>query len=191
MVKVDVFKETPEQPGSANLGGRRSRRLGSTRGLSPAAGLGNGWVRVFSGLEQQQETRGTLVYLTHGTTVRDICRDLVLTEDVSIWMQVTTSLTWSRTLLKKLVAHQLVKNHPALNGTRKLNNHPLQTPPRTPILSDVSPVHVLSNDFFKVHFNIILPSAPRSVSFSFTHKYPVCISPLPRMCHMSRPFRSF
>lgn len=91
MVKVDVFKETLEQPGSSNLGGRRSRRLGSTRGLSPAAGLGNGWVRVFSGLEQQQETRGTLVYLTHGTTVRDICHDLVLTEDVSIWMQVTSS----------------------------------------------------------------------------------------------------
>jgi serine acetyltransferase len=91
MVKVDVFKETLEQPGSSNLGGRRSRRLGSTRGLSPAAGLGNGWVRVFSGLEQQQETRGTLVYLTHGTTVRVICHDLVLTEDVSIWMQVTSS----------------------------------------------------------------------------------------------------
>jgi len=99
MVKVDVFKETLEQPGSAHLGGRRSRRLGSTRGLSPAAGLGNGWVRVFSGLEQQQETRGTLVYLTHGTTVRDICRDLVLTEDISIWMQVTSSLTWSRAVL--------------------------------------------------------------------------------------------
>jgi hypothetical protein len=47
-------------------------------------------------MEQQQETRGTLVYLTHGTTVRDICHDLVLTEDVSIWMQVTTSITtWS------------------------------------------------------------------------------------------------
>lgn len=138
MVKVDVFKETLE-PGSGNLGRRRSRRLGSTRGLSPAAGLGNGWVRVFSGLEQQQETRGTLVYLTHGTTVRDICRDLVLTEDVSIWMQVTASLTtWSKALIKQLVAHQLVKQHRAINGPRKLHNHPLQTPPLAPTLSDVS-----------------------------------------------------
>jgi ABC-type lipoprotein export system ATPase subunit len=43
---------------------------------------------VFSGLQQQQETRGTLVFLTHNTNVKDICRDLVLTEDISIWMQV-------------------------------------------------------------------------------------------------------
>jgi hypothetical protein len=88
MVKVDVIEVKPEQHGGGNLGRRRSRRLGSTRGLRPAAGQSNGWVRVFSGLQQQQETRGTLVYLTHNTTVRDICRDLVLTEDVSIWMQV-------------------------------------------------------------------------------------------------------
>ena len=119
MVKVDVIDETLEQPGSGNLGRRRSRRLGSTRGLSPAVGLGNGWVRVFSGLEQQHETRGTLVYLTHGATVRDICRDLVLTEDLSIWMQVTNALTpSSRVLLKKLTVYQLVKKFPALNGIR-------------------------------------------------------------------------
>jgi hypothetical protein len=88
MVKVDVIEEKPEQHGGGNLGRRRSRRLGSTRGLRPPPGQNNGWVRVFSGLQQQQETKGTLVYLTHNTTVRDICRDLLLTEDISIWMQV-------------------------------------------------------------------------------------------------------
>lgn len=44
-----------------------------------------GWVRVFGGTN---DSRGTLVYLTLTTTVRDICRDLVLTEEASIWVQV-------------------------------------------------------------------------------------------------------
>jgi hypothetical protein len=91
MVKVDVIEVKPEQHGGEDLGRRRSRRLGSTRGLKPAAGQTNGWLRVFNGLQQQQETRGTLVYLTHDTTVKDICRDLVLSEHYSIWMQVLTA----------------------------------------------------------------------------------------------------
>lgn len=105
MVKVDVTEVKPEHVGG-ELGRRRSRRLGSTRGLRPPTGhTNNGWVRVFNGLQQQQETRGTLVYLTRDTTVRDICRDLVLTEHVSIWMQVlvTHSIGWSMNFLPSII----------------------------------------------------------------------------------------
>ncbi|XP_075214824.1 PH domain leucine-rich repeat protein phosphatase isoform X2 [Lycorma delicatula] len=43
-----------------------------------------GWVRVFS---DEDDTPGTLVYLTHNTCVRDVCRDLVLAEYLTIWIQ--------------------------------------------------------------------------------------------------------
>ncbi|XP_068084838.1 protein phosphatase PHLPP-like protein [Anabrus simplex] len=107
MVKVNIIEVKPivnsnsavdekkeGEIGSFRLPARRhSRRLASTRGLSAiqrSPGISvdtlSGWVRVFTGAEERSD-RGTLVYLTETTNVRDVCRDLVLTEDVSIWVQ--------------------------------------------------------------------------------------------------------
>lgn len=47
-------------------------------------GESSGWVRVFSG----EDGNGTLVYLTRTTGVKDVCRDLVLPEYLTVWLQV-------------------------------------------------------------------------------------------------------
>jgi len=55
-------------------------------------------------------------------------------------------------------------------------------------------VYAFPSSVFKIRFNIIPLSTPRSamgsVSFQFPHKHPACISLLHRMCHVpnqSRP----
>ena len=52
-------------------------------------------------------------------------------------------------------------------------------------VSQITPVHVLSKYFLKIHFNITLPSAPRfsklSLSIRVSHKISCAI---PRTCHM-------
>ncbi|XP_039279477.1 protein phosphatase PHLPP-like protein isoform X1 [Nilaparvata lugens] len=45
-----------------------------------------GWVRVFND-EEDVDAPGTLVYLTNTTIVRDICRDLVLADHLTLWLQ--------------------------------------------------------------------------------------------------------
>jgi len=55
-----------------------------------------------------------------------------------------------------------------------------RTPP-DPILSQIDPVHIPSSYLQKIHFNIILPSTPRSskrsLSLRFPHQLPVHNSP--------------
>ena len=57
----------------------------------------------------------------------------------------------------------------------------LWNPPSVPILSHSNPVHI-SFHFLKIHFNIILPSMPRSSNWSlylrFPYQNPVHTSPL-------------
>jgi len=64
-------------------------------------------------------------------------------------------------------------------------------PPPVPILSQIDPVLTPTSHFLKIHFNIILPSAPgspqRSLSFRFLHQNPLHVSPLPHTRHMPRP----
>jgi hypothetical protein len=59
-----------------------------------------------------------------------------------------------------------------------------------PVLSHMSPVHILLLYLFKIHFNI-LPSVPRSskqsLSFTFTHKNPIWISFLSHVFRMPCP----
>ena len=50
------------------------------------------------------------------------------------------------------------------------------------------------SNFLKIHFNIMLPCAPRYsnclLSQRFPHQNPVCTSPLLYTCYMTRPFHS-
>jgi len=62
-----------------------------------------------------------------------------------------------------------------------LNNSPLYVP----ILSKMNPVRTFPLYFFKIHFNIIYPSAPTSLGFPI--KYAVTLSLFPAKCHMPQP----
>ncbi|XP_053596698.1 PH domain leucine-rich repeat protein phosphatase 1 [Microplitis demolitor] len=50
-------------------------------GVGIDVGLGNGWVRIHTGIES------SLVYLTLDTTAKDICRDMLLGDELSIYIQ--------------------------------------------------------------------------------------------------------
>ena len=57
------------------------------------------------------------------------------------------------------------------------------------------PGHAHTFHFLNIYFNTILPSMPGSsncsLSLSFPHQNPVCISPLPHTCYMSCPSHSY
>ncbi|XP_043275194.1 uncharacterized protein Phlpp [Venturia canescens] len=50
-------------------------------GVGIDVGTGNGWVRIHTGIES------SLVYLTLDTTAKDVCRDMLLGEELSIFIQ--------------------------------------------------------------------------------------------------------
>ena len=53
------------------------------------------------------------------------------------------------------------------------------------ILSQINPVHVLPSNFFKIYFNIILPSTPTSPKWFLFSGFP---PPKPRMSLSSLPY---
>ena len=62
------------------------------------------------------------------------------------------------------------------------------------ILRQINPVHDFPSYNFKSHFNIIIPSTPCSSKWSHSlrspHQNPVCTSPLPPTCYMTRQYNS-
>ena len=67
--------------------------------------------------------------------------------------------------------------------------------PPVPIQSQNNPVHASPFHFLKIHFNIILPSMPRSskcsLSTRYTHQNPICTLPVLHTCHKPCPSRSW
>ena len=70
----------------------------------------------------------------------------------------------------------------------RIHYHVHNSPQVVPVLSQINPLHTLQSNLFKIHFNIILLSMPKSskwyLSFRFPHQNPVCISLLPCTQHM-------
>jgi hypothetical protein len=66
-----------------------------------------------------------------------------------------------------------------------------KSPQIVPILSELNPVHILPYDFFKIDFNINLPSTLKSfkmsLPLSFTNKNPVYIFHISHACYMPQP----
>jgi hypothetical protein len=66
------------------------------------------------------------------------------------------------------------------------------SPSPVPILSQINPAPSFPSHFLKIHFNIIIPSMPRSSSWSFSLGYPyrnhVCTSPVPHTWHIQHKF---
>jgi hypothetical protein len=64
-----------------------------------------------------------------------------------------------------------------------------KSPPLIPILSQINPTHTVSSYLYKIHFNIVHPPTPWSsqwsLTFWFSHQYPICIHLLPirATCH--------
>ena len=67
-------------------------------------------------------------------------------------------------------------------------------PPPVPTLGQLDPFHTPTPHVLKIHFNIILPSAPGSPQWSLSlrlpHQNPVHASPLPHMHHTPCPSNS-
>lgn len=55
-------------------------------GVGVDVGNGSGWVRIHTGIES------SLVYLTLDTTAKDVCRDMLLGDDLSLFVQVNGNL---------------------------------------------------------------------------------------------------
>lgn len=56
-------------------------------GVGVDVGNGSGWVRIHTGIES------SLVYLTLDTTAKDVCRDMLLGDELSLFVQVNGSAT--------------------------------------------------------------------------------------------------
>jgi hypothetical protein len=68
-------------------------------------------------------------------------------------------------------------------------------PPPVPILNQNNPVHASPSHFLNIHFNVILPSNPRSSKCLSPSGLPdrnlVCTSPFPHTCYIPCTFLSF
>jgi hypothetical protein len=71
----------------------------------------------------------------------------------------------SRVLLEVLRVAHLVNKIPIFYGTRKFIRPPLDA-----TLSQINPVDSLTTQFFKIHFNIILPFTTASLKWSLARK---------------------
>ena len=80
---------------------------------------------------------------------------------------------FSRVLLEKLTAFQLLKKFPAFYGTRKVHCRIHKCPPPVPILGQLDPVRAPTSNFLKIHLNIILPSTPGSSKWSLSLRLPL------------------
>jgi hypothetical protein len=100
----------------------------------------------------------------------------------------TNRLHWADSFFWEINTSSAKTEIPRILRSPKIHYRALQNPPPCPYpvpdRSSPRPPYCV----FKIHFNIILPSTPRSstlpLSLRFPHQNRVCASPLPHTCHM-------
>jgi len=95
--------------------------------------------------------------------------------------------TWRRFLPKKLTGAQLVTKFPTF-WISKVHYCIHKHPPLVHVLSYINPVHASPSHLLKIHFNIVLPSLPRSPKWPLSLSSPTKI--LYAHVHMSNPSHS-
>jgi hypothetical protein len=98
------------------------------------------------------------IFITYVTVHND--------KDIMKTLPVYLLTPWWRILFEKLFVTQLVKKYPAFLQNPKVHHHVHKSPPLDPILSQMNPAHPIDPYLQKVHFNVILPSRPRSSQWS-------------------------
>ena len=110
--------------------------------------------------------------------------------DLNTFRSVTINLFFIVSLKTQLTVPQLVKTFTAFYWNRKLitvfTKAQHVSLPRTRSIQSMPS----QNDFFKIHFNIILPSTPRSSKCKFPHQHTICNSFLPHPRRKTRPSNS-
>jgi len=88
-------------------------------------------------------------------------------------------------------SHSTSQEIPCLLWNSKVHYRVQKRPPVNTILSQMSPDHNLTHYSFMIHFNIILPSKPRSPKLCLTFRFPdlsvKCDSHSPHAYYMPRP----
>ena len=91
-------------------------------------------------------------------------------------------------LLENVTAPRLVKKFNRILWNPKVYYRFHKSPPLFPMMSQANHVHALPINCLKIHFNITLPTTPRSskwsLSFGFPHQNRACICLSPRVCYM-------
>lgn len=77
-------------------------------------------------------------------------------------VKTATVTPYSRIILDKPIVVQLVKKCSANIGNHKVHCHVHKIPPLDPIRKYINLIQILKSCLFKIHFNIILPSAATS-----------------------------
>ena len=104
-----------------------------------------------------------------------------------------TVLTYSKEQSPSWEANRFAASQeiPCILWNPKVHYRIQKCPPPVPVLNHLDPVHTPTSHFLKIHFSIILPSAPGSsrwsLSFRFPHQNPVYTSTLPHTCYVPRP----
>jgi len=111
-------------------------------------------------------------------------KQVIRNQQQSCNLALNNELTERRRILhEKLTGSQLIKKFSAFYGTRRFNTA-FTAPITSPNLEPDQSIPRPQSHFLKIHFNIILPSTPRSLSLSSPPPKPcLLLSHLPYVPH--------